>query len=101
MRGEGNDVEHDDRVGMLESRRVPRLAHRPLAHVVALGLRHARLGEDLLHRHRAFQAFVDRAPHDAHGAAADVLNEAIVPCDQLTGVDGDYSSETTRISWLG
>src|SRR5438067_1054064 len=82
---------------MLESRRVLRLAHRPLAHVAALGVGHAGLREDLLDRHRTFQALVDRAPHDAHGAAADVFNEAIVPRDQLTGVDGDYSSEITRI----
>ena len=85
------DVEHHDRVRVLEPGGVLRLAHRALAHVVALGLGDTRLREDLLDRDGAFEAHVGRAPHHSHGTATNVLDEAVVPRDQLTGVDGDCS----------
>ena len=85
------DVEDHDRVRVLEAGGVLRLAHGALAHVVPLGVGHARLGEDLLDRDGTLEAHVDRAPHDSHGTATNVLDEAVVPRDQLTGVDGDCS----------
>jgi hypothetical protein len=82
---------------MLEPGGVLGLAHGALAHVVALGFGKAWLGEDLLDRDGAFQSLIDGAPYDPHGTATYVLDKAIVPCDQLTGLDDACSSEISAM----
>ncbi|MGW5383778.1 hypothetical protein [Nocardia jinanensis] len=46
---------------------------------------------DLLDRHRPLQTLVDSTPDHACAAATNLLDQAVVIRDQLTGIDGAYS----------
>src|SRR3990170_3640042 len=71
------DVVDGDRVLVREPRRDPTLPHTSSPRLLGLGLREARLQQQLLHGDRAVQALVVRLPDDAHGTAADAITQAV------------------------
>src|SRR5699024_12373855 len=76
---------------MLQAGGVAGLPHGTLPDVDLLLIGESRLSDDLFDGDRSFQSLVDRFPDNAHRPATDVFREAIVLCDQLTGVDDAYS----------
>jgi hypothetical protein len=71
-----------DHPGMVQPGHGPRLTHRAGHHVSAGGVRQALRQQHLLDRHLAVEHLVMAAPHPAHAALADRLQQAISLADQ-------------------
>ena len=76
-----DDVEHADDVRMLQTGADAALPLEPLAGLLDLRRVGARDGQQFLHRHRPVEQLVGAAPHDTHGADADLLLEAVAVAD--------------------